>query len=95
MASNSGGASTPIRSVMSAPQSPPCATNFLYPSKPSAMTQAQRDAVSLSWSGCLFCCSLGIDESPGPHLMRRAMCCDWWIWIDTFNCLMIELASRG
>src|SRR6266851_3815848 len=31
MPSNSGGASRPICSVMTAPQSPPCATNFVYP----------------------------------------------------------------
>src|SRR5207248_9574510 len=31
MPSNSGGASAPISSVMIAPQSPPCATNFVYP----------------------------------------------------------------
>ena len=28
---NSGGACTPISSAMMAPQSPPCATNFVYP----------------------------------------------------------------
>src|SRR5688572_20405399 len=41
MAINSGGACAPIRSVMRAPQSPPCATYFLYPRRFISTFQAR------------------------------------------------------
>ena len=41
MPSNSGGACTPISSVMIAPQSPPCATNFVYPRRFISTVQAR------------------------------------------------------
>ena len=41
MASSSGGACTPMNSVMTAPQSPPCATNFVYPRRFISTTQAR------------------------------------------------------
>src|SRR5713101_6551646 len=75
MASNSGGASTPIRSVMSAPQSPPCATNFLYPKRFISRTQA-RAMRSGSQPGVV-----GLPENPAqgrrvyrPDSPRRETC---------------------
>ena len=41
MPSNSGGACTPIMSTTSAPQSPPCATNFVYPRRFISTIQAR------------------------------------------------------
>ena len=41
MPSNSGAASAPISSVMTAPQSPPCATNFVYPRRFISTTHAR------------------------------------------------------
>src|SRR5215471_8543030 len=38
---DAGGASTPIRSVMTAPQSPPCATYFVYPRRFISSTHAR------------------------------------------------------
>jgi hypothetical protein len=41
MPSNSGAACTPISSVTTAPQSPPCATNFVYPRRFISTVQAR------------------------------------------------------
>src|SRR6516164_1205986 len=41
MPSNSGGACRPIMSTTTAPQSPPCATNFVYPMRFISTTQAR------------------------------------------------------
>ena len=45
MPSNSGGARTPIMSTTTAPQSPPCATNFVYPSRCISTTRGTRDSL--------------------------------------------------
>ena len=59
MPSNSAGACAPISSVMIAPQSPPCATNFLYPRRFMSTTQARA-----------MCCGI---PAGGGRLAREAV----------------------
>jgi hypothetical protein len=52
MPSSPGGACAAITSVIIAPQSPPCATNFLYPRRFISTTQARAMRAG-SWPACL------------------------------------------
>src|SRR3981081_4873897 len=62
MPSNSGGASAPITSVICAPQSPPCATNRVYPRRLISAIQAPT-----IWTGPQPV-AVGFPENPQPGI---------------------------
>src|SRR6516162_8968428 len=72
MPRSSGAACTPISSVTTAPQSPPCATNLVYPRRFISVTQA-RDVGGIP-SGCSRPAGEAIARHRWNHYVECVFC---------------------